>query len=112
MNKGNETNVAARSILAYIEHFQPIFTQFYLFINAFVQIQSTMIKYYFPERNYMLLGYKQYFLFSIFSRRCINVCMSVCLPIIDLAGTAFHSSQNVMNDDVTRMMPGMKKVVK
>lgn len=34
------------------------------------------------------------------------------LPIIDLAGTAFHSSQNVINDDVTRIMPGMKKVVK
>jgi hypothetical protein len=29
-----------------------------------------------------------------------------------LAGTAFHSSQNVMNDEVTRMMPGMKTVVK
>jgi hypothetical protein len=29
-----------------------------------------------------------------------------------LAGTAFHSSQNVMNDDVTKMMPGMNTVVK
>jgi hypothetical protein len=29
-----------------------------------------------------------------------------------LAGTAFHSSQNVIKDDVTRMMPGMKTVVK
>jgi hypothetical protein len=29
-----------------------------------------------------------------------------------LAGTAFHSSQNVINDDVTRIMPGIKTVVK
>lgn len=29
-----------------------------------------------------------------------------------LAGTAFHSSQNVMKDDVTRIIPGMKTVVK
>jgi hypothetical protein len=29
-----------------------------------------------------------------------------------LAGTAFHSSQNVMKDDVTRIMPGMNTVVK
>jgi hypothetical protein len=28
------------------------------------------------------------------------------------AGTAFHSSQNVMKDDVTNMMPGMNTVVK
>jgi len=28
------------------------------------------------------------------------------------AGTAFHSSQNVMKDDVTSMMPGMNTVVK
>lgn len=34
------------------------------------------------------------------------------LPIIDLAGTAFHSSQNVIKDDVTKIMPGMKTVVK
>lgn len=34
------------------------------------------------------------------------------LPIIVLAGVAFHSSQNVMKDDVTRIMPGMKTVVK
>lgn len=36
----------------------------------------------------------------------------VLLPIIDLAGTAFHSNQNVMNDDVTNIMPGIKTVVK
>lgn len=33
-------------------------------------------------------------------------------PIITLAGTAFHSSQKVMKDEVTNMMPGMKTVVK
>lgn len=36
----------------------------------------------------------------------------VLLPIIDLAGTAFHSSQNVIKDDVTNIMPGIKTVVK
>lgn len=36
----------------------------------------------------------------------------ISLPIIDLAGTAFHSNQNVMNDDVTKMIPGIKTVVK
>lgn len=34
------------------------------------------------------------------------------LPIITLAGTAFHSSQNVINEDVTRIIPGIKTVVK
>lgn len=34
------------------------------------------------------------------------------LPIIDRAGTAFHSSQNVINDDVTSIIPGIKTVVK
>lgn len=34
------------------------------------------------------------------------------LPIITLAGTAFHSNQKVINDDVTNIMPGMKTVVK
>jgi hypothetical protein len=34
------------------------------------------------------------------------------LPIIDRAGTAFHSNQNVMKDEVTKMMPGIKTVVK
>lgn len=34
------------------------------------------------------------------------------LPIMDRAGTAFHSSQNVINDEVTRIMPGMNTVVK
>lgn len=29
-----------------------------------------------------------------------------------LAGTAFHSSQNVIKDEVTRIIPGMKTVVK
>jgi len=29
-----------------------------------------------------------------------------------LAGTAFHSNQNVMKDEVTKMMPGMNTVVK
>ena len=43
---------------------------------------------------------------------CMRACIVKCLPIIDLAGTAFHSSQNVINDDVTRIIPGMKKVVK
>lgn len=33
-------------------------------------------------------------------------------PIITRAGTAFHSSQNVMKELVTRIMPGMKTVVK
>jgi hypothetical protein len=36
----------------------------------------------------------------------------VTSPIMTRAGTAFHSSQNVMKDDVTNMMPGMKTVVK
>lgn len=36
----------------------------------------------------------------------------VVTPIITRAGTAFHSSQKVMKDEVTRMMPGMKTVVK
>ena len=36
----------------------------------------------------------------------------VSLPIMTRAGTAFHSSQNVMKDDVTNMMPGMNTVVK
>jgi len=36
----------------------------------------------------------------------------VDLPIITRAGTAFHSSQNVINELVTRIMPGMKTVVK
>lgn len=34
------------------------------------------------------------------------------LPIITLAGTAFHSNQNVINDDVTNIIPGIKTVVK
>lgn len=34
------------------------------------------------------------------------------LPIITRAGTAFHSSQKVMKELVTRMIPGMKTVVK
>lgn len=34
------------------------------------------------------------------------------VPIITRAGTAFHSSQNVINDEVTNIMPGMKTVVK
>lgn len=33
-------------------------------------------------------------------------------PIITLAGTAFHSSQKVINEEVTKMIPGMKTVVK
>lgn len=32
------------------------------------------------------------------------------LPIIDLAGTEFHSSQNVINEDVTRIIPCKYKV--
>lgn len=36
----------------------------------------------------------------------------VVTPIITLAGTAFHSSQNVINDDVTKIIPGMNTVVK
>lgn len=34
------------------------------------------------------------------------------LPIIERAGTAFHSSQNVINEDVTRIIPGINTVVK
>lgn len=34
------------------------------------------------------------------------------LPIITRAGTAFHSSQKVMKELVTRIIPGMKTVVK
>lgn len=34
------------------------------------------------------------------------------LPIMDRAGTAFHSSQKVINDEVTRIMPGINTVVK
>lgn len=34
------------------------------------------------------------------------------LPIITRAGTAFHSSQKVMKELVTKMIPGMKTVVK
>lgn len=34
------------------------------------------------------------------------------LPIIERAGTAFHSSQKVINDDVTNMIPGINTVVK
>lgn len=34
------------------------------------------------------------------------------LPIMERAGTAFHSSQNVMNEEVTRMIPGINTVVK
>jgi hypothetical protein len=34
------------------------------------------------------------------------------LPIIDLAGTAFHSNQNVIKDEVTSIIPGIKTVVK
>jgi len=34
------------------------------------------------------------------------------IPIITLAGTAFHSRKNVMNDEVTNIIPGMKTVVK
>lgn len=34
------------------------------------------------------------------------------IPIITRAGTAFHSNQNVMNEEVTRMIPGIKTVVK
>lgn len=36
----------------------------------------------------------------------------VVTPSMIRAATAFHSSQNVMNDDVTKIMPGMKTVVK
>ena len=36
----------------------------------------------------------------------------VVTPIMTLAGTAFHSNQNVMKELVTRMMPGMKTVEK
>ena len=36
----------------------------------------------------------------------------VVTPNMILAGTAFHSSQNVIIDEVTRMMSGMKTVVK
>jgi hypothetical protein len=42
--------------------------------------------------------------------RFVNIEVSV--PIMTRAGTAFHSSQNVMKDDVTNMMPGMNTVVK
>lgn len=31
---------------------------------------------------------------------------------MDLAGTAFHSSQNVIKDDVTNIIPGINTVVK
>ena len=41
-----------------------------------------------------------------------GVFSSNYIPIITLAGTAFHSSQNVINDDVTRIIPGIKTVVK
>lgn len=34
------------------------------------------------------------------------------LPIMERAGTAFHSSQNVMKEEVTRIIPGIKTVVK
>lgn len=34
------------------------------------------------------------------------------LPIMTRAGTAFHSSQKVINDEVTRIIPGIKTVVK
>lgn len=34
------------------------------------------------------------------------------LPIMERAGTAFHSSQNVMKEEVTRIMPGINTVVK
>jgi hypothetical protein len=40
------------------------------------------------------------------------VNVKVNLPIMTRAGTAFHSSQNVMKEDVTNIMPGMKTVVK
>lgn len=33
-------------------------------------------------------------------------------PIMTRAGTAFHSSQKVMKDEVTKMIPGIKTVVK
>lgn len=36
----------------------------------------------------------------------------VVTPIITRAGTAFHSSQKVMNELVTKIIPGMKTVVK
>jgi hypothetical protein len=36
----------------------------------------------------------------------------VVTPIITLAGTAFHSNQNVINDDVTNIIPGINTVVK
>lgn len=34
------------------------------------------------------------------------------VPIITRAGTAFHSSQKVINEEVTKIIPGMKTVVK
>lgn len=34
------------------------------------------------------------------------------LPIMERAGTAFHSSQNVMKEEVTRIIPGINTVVK
>lgn len=37
---------------------------------------------------------------------------AMSLPIMERAGTAFHSSQNVMNEDVTRIIPGINTVVK
>lgn len=33
-------------------------------------------------------------------------------PIMTRAGTAFHSNQKVMKDEVTKMIPGIKTVVK
>jgi hypothetical protein len=36
----------------------------------------------------------------------------VVTPSIIRAGTAFHSNQKVMKEEVTRMMSGMKTVVK
>jgi len=36
----------------------------------------------------------------------------VVTPSITRAGTAFHSSQNVMKEEVTRIISGMNTVVK
>lgn len=41
-----------------------------------------------------------------------NKINHIYVPIITRAGTAFHSSQKVMNEDVTRIIPGIKTVVK
>ena len=62
------------------------------------------------KSNFDIKHVRTSFFLTIYA--CVYVKRLKCLPIIDLAGTAFHSSQNVINDDVTRIIPGMKKVVK